>query len=307
MAPNIESLSNLLATVEQLSTSSSSLDGVPLELELSVRFAGLELTQAAGILLRLPQEIVTQAMMIFTRFYLGPEGGSYRINSAKVGLVFTQDRLVRLSFQDISAASLYMAAKLSADPQTPRSVCNVYAYLMSAATRRAFPRPPAHNPETYYLSEGAYHSARVMLLQSETIVLRTLSFNVKVTVPHHIALTYLQALGVLPHTPSSTSRALAARTLGYLNLALFSPQLLYLTHQPTTLAVAAIYLAAREARVKLPSTEWWEIFDVDREDLGFLVVAYRSCEPWIKSEREKWKERKCPLTVEEITREIQGI
>ncbi|KAL8753126.1 MAG: hypothetical protein Q9184_005520 [Pyrenodesmia sp. 2 TL-2023] len=306
MAPDFESLSNLLATVEQLSTSGSSLDGVPLELESSVRFAGLELTQAAGILLRLPQEIVAQAMMIFTRFYLGPEGGSHRINSAKVGLVSTLNRPVRLSFQDISAASLYMAAKLSADPQTPRSVCNVYAYLMSAPTRRAFPRPPAHNPEAYYLSEGLYQAARVILLQSETIVLRTLSFNVKVTVPHHIALTYLQTLGVLPSTPSSTSRALAARTLGYLNLALFSPQLLYVTHQPTTLAVAAIYLAAREARVKLPSTEWWEIFDVDREDLGFLVVAYRSCEPWIKSEREKWKERDCPLTVEEITREVQG-
>ncbi|KAI4186656.1 MAG: hypothetical protein LQ346_005642 [Caloplaca aetnensis] len=304
MAPELESLSNLLATVEQLSTSSSSLDGVPPELEASIRFAGLELTQAAGILLHLPQETIIQAMLIFTRFYLGPEGGSHRVNSAKVGLVSIHDRPVRLPFQDISAASLYMAAKLSADPQTPRSVCNVYTYLTSAPTRRAFPQPPAQNPEAYYLSEGAYYSARVLLLQSESIVLRTLSFNIKVTVPHHIALTYLQTLGVLPNTPSSTSRALAARTLGYLNLALFSPQLLYVTHQPTALAVAAIYLAAREAGVKLPSTEWWEIFDVDREDLGFLVVAYRSCEPWIRNERENWKERECPLTVEEVNEEL---
>lgn len=87
MAPDLDSLhslSNLLATVEQLSTSSSFLDGVPSDLESSIRFAGLEVTQAAGILLRLPQDIIAQAMVIFTRFNLGPEGGSYRLNSAKV-------------------------------------------------------------------------------------------------------------------------------------------------------------------------------------------------------------------------------
>ena len=82
----LSSLTNPLATVEQLSNSSSSLDGVPPSLESSVRYAGLQITQAAGILLRLPQEIVAQAMGIFTRFYIGSEGGSFRVNSAKVGL-----------------------------------------------------------------------------------------------------------------------------------------------------------------------------------------------------------------------------
>lgn len=80
----LSSLSNPLATVEQLSTSSSALDAVPSDLECCIRLAGLQLTQAAGILLRLPQEIIAQAMIIFTRFYLGPEGGSFRISSAKV-------------------------------------------------------------------------------------------------------------------------------------------------------------------------------------------------------------------------------
>jgi len=69
-------LANPLATVAQLETSSSQLDGVPRWLEDSVRFAGTQLTQAAGILLRLPQELIAQAIVIFTRFYVGPEGGS---------------------------------------------------------------------------------------------------------------------------------------------------------------------------------------------------------------------------------------
>lgn len=87
MAPEAEqlsSLSNSLATVDQLSTSSSQLDGVPADLESSIRFAGAQLTQASGILLRLPQDIIAQAIVIFHRFYLGSEGGSFRINAVKV-------------------------------------------------------------------------------------------------------------------------------------------------------------------------------------------------------------------------------
>lgn len=68
----------------------------------------------------------------------------------------------------------------------------------------------------------------------------------------------------------------------HLNGALLSPQLLYLTHQPNALAVAAIYLAARENDVKLPEGEWWEVFDVEREELGFLVVGMRSLEGWVR-------------------------
>jgi hypothetical protein len=72
----VSPLANPLATIAQLETSSSQLDGVPADLELSIRFAGARLTQAAGVLLRLPQEVIAQAIVIFTRFWVGPEGGS---------------------------------------------------------------------------------------------------------------------------------------------------------------------------------------------------------------------------------------
>jgi len=56
--------------------------------------------------------------------------------------------------------------------------------------------------------------------------------------------------------------------------------MLYLTHQPNALAVAAIYSASRDAQIgaKAPDCAWWEVFDVDREELGFLVVGMRSLE-----------------------------
>ena len=87
-------LSNPLATIEQLSSSASQFDGISPELERSVRFAGVQLTEAAGILLRLPQEIIAQAIIVFSRFYIGPEGGSLVVNSAKV--VFQTISLIEL-------------------------------------------------------------------------------------------------------------------------------------------------------------------------------------------------------------------
>lgn len=156
------------------------------------------------------------------------------------------------------------------------------------------------DPDSYFLSEGAYMAARTTLYHNEALILRVLSFNTKVVVPHHLALTMLQTLGVLPTPATTKSKALAERVIAHLNCALSSSQLLYLTHQPTSLAVAAIYLAAREVEVKLPSSEWWEVFDVDREELGFLVLGFASAGAWVKSQREKWESSACPLSTEEL-------
>lgn len=69
-------LANPLATIAQLETSGSQLDQIPSDLEDSVRYAGARLTQAAGALLRLPQEVIAQAIIVFMRFWVGTEGGS---------------------------------------------------------------------------------------------------------------------------------------------------------------------------------------------------------------------------------------
>ena len=158
------------------------------------------------------------------------------------------------------------------------------------------------------MSESAYLLARSALFSNESEILRRISFTTHVTTPHHLALTYLQTLGVLPSPPTVKSRNLAQRTLAHLNTALFSPQLLYLTHQPPALAVAAIYLAAREVGVKLAREEWWEVFDVEREELGFLVVGLGSVENWAREERDRWEGREggCPLTPKALELEIKS-
>lgn len=77
-------LVNPLATPEKLESSSSQLDGIDTSLEESIRFAACKLVQAAGALLRLPQDLVAQAIVTYTRFWVGPEGGSLKIYSAHV-------------------------------------------------------------------------------------------------------------------------------------------------------------------------------------------------------------------------------
>ncbi|KAH0544603.1 hypothetical protein FGG08_001252 [Glutinoglossum americanum] len=272
---------------------SSQIDGVPADLEASIRFAGARLTQAAGVLLRLPQDVAAQAIVLYSRFWV-TEGGSLRTFGAR----------------DVSAACLYLAAKLSAHPQSPRNVLNVYALLVSPASplpggraRGAAGGPAPPDPQAYYLSEGAYLARRAALLRTEARVLRALGFQTHVALPYTVAINYLQALDVFGGPEGA---ALARRSFAHLTAALASPQLVYLTHQPPALATAAVYLAARELGVKLPAEDWWEVFDVDREELGFLVVALKSTEGFARSEWERWRGKDVPVTVEDVEGELEA-
>ena len=154
----------------------------------------------------------------------------------------------------------------------------------------------------WYVSEGQYERSRASLFETEQRILKTLGFQVQATLPYTLCITYMQALDVFSHPRASE---LAKRAVAHLNTALLSPQLLYLTHQPPSLATAAIYLAAREAGIKLPEVEWWEVFDTDREELGFLCVGFLSTEGFAEKEKERWDGQRVPLTVKEINAELK--
>ncbi|PVH74774.1 hypothetical protein DL98DRAFT_575428 [Cadophora sp. DSE1049] len=282
-------LTNPLATPAQLSSNPSS--HLPPEIQDSIRFYTARLTQAAGLLLRLPQDVTAQANVLLFRYWV-------------------VDGMMEWEFCDVSAATLYLTAKISSSPRSLRSITNVYAFLasptgleylsssQSSSTEKDKPTP---DPTTYYLSESTYITKRNHLLHLEGQILNALSFNTHVALPHPLAITYLQTLDVFspahnktnsnPKTspkPPSPGSQVAHRTIAHLNTALLSPQLLYLTHQPPALATAAIYLAARELGLKLPEVEWWQVFDVEREELGFLVVALGSCKGVVRREMGRW-------------------
>ncbi|KUJ14460.1 uncharacterized protein LY89DRAFT_686932 [Mollisia scopiformis] len=232
-------LSNPLATAEQLFKSAN--NPLPIELLDSIRFYTARLTQAAGILLCLPQDITAQANVLLFRYWL-------------------VDDVMRHEFSDLSAAVVYLTAKISASPRSLRSITNVYAYLLSESSALSGTPVPEPDPQSYYLSEGTYVTRRNKLLHIEGQILNALGFNTHVALPHPLAITYLQTMDVF--ISPRTGKAVAKRAIEYLNAALLSPQMLYLTHQPASLATAAIYLAARDKGVKLPDCEWWEVSDV---------------------------------------------
>lgn len=77
-------LVNRLASAAQLETSASALEGMPPSLVDAVRYESCRLVQAAGIVLRLPQELAAQAIVILCRFWTGAQGGSMLEHDATV-------------------------------------------------------------------------------------------------------------------------------------------------------------------------------------------------------------------------------
>ncbi|TWU76671.1 hypothetical protein ED733_008466 [Metarhizium rileyi] len=257
-------LTNPLATTAQL-YQRASLSSLPQDLQESIFIVTQCLTQAAGQLLDLPQSVTAQANVILARYWLVDSPMSHE-------------------FSDASAAAIYLVAKVGPIPRSLRDVSNVYAYLLSSSsTLFKTGDVPKEDPKTYYQSEADYYSFQNRLLVLESRILCALTFNTHVALPHALAITYLQTMDFLSQSKSNITR----RTIQHLNTALLSPQMLYLTHQPNALATAAIYNAARDIGAKMPSCEWWEVFDVDREELGFLVVGMRSVEGWFRQRKEE--------------------
>lgn len=180
----------------------------------------------------------------------------------------------------------------------------VFAYLVAAGPKYDAGLHGNAAPVVWSLTEGQYESRRARLYATETHLLSVLCFNIHAALPYTVCINYMQALDVLK---SSHGTLLARRAFQHLNTALISPQLLYLTYQPTALATAAIYLAAREIQVKLPETEWWEVFDLDREDLGFLVVAFQSMEGFVREESERWQQNVSLLTASDVKAAIDSM
>lgn len=194
-------------------------------------------------------------------------------------------------------------AKPSSHPVSPRQLLSACAYLEKLRPNLDVDLLSRISAESCFLSEGSYQDARIALVNTEAQILRILGFQTHVALPYALCINYLQTLDAFD--VSLDGQALAKRAFAHLNSALLSPQLLYLTHQPHALAASAIYLASKETGIKLPADEWWEVFDVDREELGFLVVALTSMAGFAERESQNWARKQVPLTVEELQAELE--
>lgn len=205
--------------------------------------------------------------------------------------------------QNVAAAALYLTAKPSAHPVSARQILTVFEYVSSLQPGQlASTEFESKLGASWHLPEGHYEARKHALYDIEARILRVLGYQTHVALPHTLCINYLQTLDAFQ---SGAGKTVVKAAFAHLNSALLSPQMLYLTYQPSALATAAIYLAARETNTKLPETDWWEVFDVDREELGFLVVALQSIKAYALAERSGWGSRRVPLSVDDLRADLE--
>ncbi|KAI9034354.1 cyclin-like protein, partial [Hyaloraphidium curvatum] len=236
------------ATDDVLLRTPSRRDGVPEDLETDLRLYACELVQSAGMLLGLPQVAMATAQVLVQRF-------------------FYLSSMRKHSVRDIAMGALFLAAKVEETPRRIRDIVLVFDHVIKRARGQSL--------EPVEMFDAAFFELRNGLVDGEMHLLRGLGFNVQVQHPHGIMVNYLQSLGL------SSNRELCQKAWNCLNdqrahlltrrARLRTPiSVAYPVH---TVACAAIWLAARQIGIALPTVPpWWQVFDAELEDLETISL-----------------------------------
>jgi len=251
-----------LASLSQIQSTPSAQDGVPHAIEEDLRAYGCKLIHQAGILLNQKQVAVATAQILLQRFFY--------VSSLK-----------QFGVADIGMGALYLSSKLEECPVRMRDLINVYDLLLqraahtvasTSASSQHRPSEFKYTPMSYFGS--TFYDLKEALVVSEMQILKRLGFDVQVVLPYGTLVNYMRLLG-LTNRNEAVSMA-----WGYLNDALQTP--VYALYPVPTVVSAAILLTTRQLGVSLPSSPdncWWELFDVDWEDLwsvcGHIMRLYR--------------------------------
>jgi len=205
---------------EQIDNSPSRKCGISAADETSMRKGACIFMQHAGVLLKFPQITTATAIVLFHLFFSRRSFSHY-------------DRFV------IATTSLYLAAKIAESPRKIRDIVNVvYAIL---------------NNKTLSIS-NEYWDLKDVVVKIESVVLRTLAFELTIDLPYHYLLNYCNAVNVHP--------AFVQVALCIMNDSLIST--VCLQYKPHEIACACIYLAAKFLNVHVPhgsERTWWQAFD----------------------------------------------
>lgn len=313
-----------------LSLLPSTRSGIPPSLSHTVLYAGARLAQMAGILLGMPQTTIAHAIVLYWRFFsngttatasasLPSSNPTTSLSSATTTTTTTTatattttvpaltpgGSLTVFSVEDVYPVCLIVASKVSHSLLSLRDVANVHKFLQSFnaafATSSTIHEMP-YQPDRFFVSDGGLDRITARWFELELAVLGAIGFDTTVALPHRLIIPYSRLLGLLDDPENG--HAVIKRAWDHLNSALLNPQMVYLTHQPCALATAAIYLAARQIGVKMPGVNWWEVFDTDREELGFLVVAFLSFNKFAEQVAEEWKDRDVPTDTDALQEEL---
>lgn len=242
---------DLLAPLQTLRRTPSRRDGVSRGAEEQLRIFGAEIVQRAAVLLRLRQVTSVTACAIFQRFF-------FRRSFAEV------DTHVA------AAASLHLACKLEETPRRLRDVVVVFHRLQmralapeGGAVKKPFPAGSV--APSLEVTSREFQELKREVICMERLILRELGFAVGLLLehPHKYVIQFVKSV---VRSPDWLVAELAQSAWSYLNDS--TRTVLSCEYQPHQIATAAIYLAARARKVKLPSSPpWWELFDCNIEDV----------------------------------------
>jgi hypothetical protein len=96
---------NPLATAQQLEDSNAD-NALPVELQDSIRYSTARLTQAAGILLRLPQDIAAQAVVDLMRFWVVEKLMQYEFSVSNTFMLIITGHAAKYLFGNCAKSKL---------------------------------------------------------------------------------------------------------------------------------------------------------------------------------------------------------
>ncbi|SCV70031.1 BQ2448_1425 [Microbotryum intermedium] len=206
-------------------------------------------------MLKAPQVVMATAQVLFQRFWF--------VTSLK-----------HFGIRDIGLGALFLASKLEESPIRIRDLINCYAYLLefiahhgrhsnstSSSSSSSEPTPFDYVPMDYFAS--TFYDTKDALVVAEMQLLKRLAFQTQSSLPYGHLVNYLKVLEL------SSYESVVKASWGYANDMLQTPS--PALYPPSTLAVAAIYLATRkhDPPIALPLTPepWWILFDATEEDV----------------------------------------
>lgn len=263
----VDLLTNPLATPAQLLATP-----LPLTLRAALHYLPSQLLLSTGVLLSLPQPTIATALILLHRFHLLVPAPSHPLLAT-------------------THACLYLATKLTETPTKPRAIINATSYILHTPT--SSPLSPREK-EDAHVTEAQYFEQRGEMIRMEAELLKVQGFQTHVALPYGLIVNYLRTLECL-------DKVVCRRAWELVNDGLLAPGRVFLTCQPNAIAVAAVYIAAREGGRRLPEG-WWEVFDVEREELGFLVVSLLGVKEFCAREKRRWEGREMPWGVEAMER-----
>lgn len=251
-------------------------DGVQRALEEQLRSFGVEQIQRAAALLRLRQVVSASASTILQHFYF-------------------RRSLAEFDVRSVAAAALLLACKLEESNRRLRDILVVFHRLrmrQDDGSRYAGMPTPVVDTNGREFSDWKQE-----VIDVERNILIELGFRVSLLLehPHKFVIQFIKAM---VRQPDWLVAEMAQKAWNYLNDSMRT--VVACKYRPHEIATAAILLAARALKVKLPSQlAWWELFDCELRDVqrvAATIMSLYSKPParYVEIPRRLARDRKAP-------------